>query len=58
MRVPAMTEAMRQPNGSKPKSSMPPAISHFPSGGWTVVASPAAPQTALEVSTYVHASRA
>ena len=34
--VPATAAGTRQPTGLSPKTAMPPAISHFPSGGWTM----------------------
>ncbi len=34
--VPATAAAMRQPNSSTPNSRRPIAMSHFPSGGWTM----------------------
>ncbi len=35
MRQPATNAAKRQPNEVKPKTLMPPAMSHLPPGGWT-----------------------
>ena len=34
--VPATAAGTRQPTGPSPKTAIPAAISHFPSGGWTM----------------------
>ena len=38
--APTSAEAKRQPDGSIPKSSIPPAISHLPTSGWTIIDGP------------------
>ncbi len=40
MRAPMTAEAIRQPSGSMPKTLMPPAISHLPTSGWTIIDGP------------------
>jgi hypothetical protein len=43
--APATADATRQPKGSYPKTAIPAAISHCPSGGWAALTGAAIPHT-------------